>query len=135
MPIKTINPSSVHAPSGVYSHAIAIPAHGRSLHIAGQVGIDVNGSLAAGFAAQAEQCWRNLVAVLEADGMSVDNLVKVTTYLTDMSDLAQLGPIRERFLGAARPASTLVGAAALARPEWLIEIDAVAFAADRNDVL
>ena len=53
--------------------------------------------------------------------------VKVTTYLVDGADMSKLGPVRGGFLGDARPASTLVVVKALARPEWLFEVEATAF--------
>ena len=56
----------------------------------------------------------------------MDNIVKINTYLTDIRNRADLGTIREEFLGKKTCASTLVGVAALAMPEWLIEIEAMA---------
>lgn len=122
-----ITPANVAAPAGPYSHGVASSGPGTWLHIAGQVGIDAEGRLREGFEAQAHQAWTNLVAVLVAAGMDVSHVVKVTTYLVDGADMAKLGPVRMGFLGAARPASTLVVAKALARPEWLFEVEATAF--------
>lgn len=127
MSVTMINPPSVHAPGGPYSHGVSIGGPGRTLFIAGQIGLVPDGTLAAGFTAQATHCWRNLVAILEADGMTVQHLVKVNTYLTDMAHAPLLAPVREGFLGGARPASTLVATPALVRPEWLIEVEAIAF--------
>lgn len=125
-----LNPPSIAAPVGAYSHAIVTPAGGRWLHVSGQVGIRPDGSLANGFEAQAETVWSNLVAILEAAGMTVNDLVKVSTYLVSGDSLAALNPIRTRYLGAARPASTLVVVKSLAKPEWLIEVEVVAHRAD-----
>ena len=124
---RIVTPTDVAAPVGPYSHGIVSEGSGAWLHVAGQVGIDPQGRVAAGFEAQARQAWSNLVAVLAAAGMDVSHLVKVTTYLVDGADLAQLGPVRGGFLGSARPASTLVVVKALARPEWVIEVEATAF--------
>lgn len=124
-----LNPGTVAAPVGPYSQGAVVEDPGRWLHIAGQVGIDRDGKLQEGFEAQARQAWTNLVAVLAAAGMDVSHLVKVTTYLVDGADMARLGPVRGAFLGDARPASTLVVARALARPEWLFEVEAIAFKA------
>jgi enamine deaminase RidA (YjgF/YER057c/UK114 family) len=117
------------APLGAYSNGISTPAGGRWLHVAGQVGIGPDGNLAEGFEAQAEAAWRNLVAVLADAGMTAADLVKVTHYLVRGEDLPAYNPVRLRHLGAARPASTLVVVAALARPEWRIEVEAVAWRA------
>lgn len=125
---QIIKPTEVAAPSGPYSQAIATRSDGGTwLHIAGQIGVDINGNLAKGFEAQARQAWANLVATLAAAGMGVTDLVKVTTYLVDQADMPRLGPVRGAFLGEARPASTLVIARALAHPDWLFEVEATAF--------
>lgn len=124
---KLIQPTGVAAPLGPYSHGVLVDAPGRWLHVSGQIGVDATGQLGADFEAQAELAWRNLVAVLHAAGMDVSHLVKVTTYLTSAVDVPRLGPVRNAFLGAARPASTLVVVQALARPEWCVEVEAVAF--------
>jgi 2-iminobutanoate/2-iminopropanoate deaminase len=130
MSVEKLNPSSVHAPGGPYSHGVSASGAGRTLYISGQIGLHSDGTLAEGFEGQAAQCWRNLVAVLKADGMTVHDLVKVNTYLTDMNHAPLLGPVREGFLDGARPASTLVATPALVRPEWLIEVEAIAFRAN-----
>jgi enamine deaminase RidA (YjgF/YER057c/UK114 family) len=124
---RPVAPASVAAPLGPYSHGIASTGTGTWLHIAGQVGVDASGVLQAGFEAQARQAWSNLVAVLVEAGMDVSHLVKVTSYLVAPGDVPKLGPVRAAFLGTARPASTLVVGASLARADWLFEVDAVAF--------
>lgn len=124
---RVINPSTVAAPLGPYSQGIASGGAGTWLHIAGQIGVAPDGQLADGFEAQARQAWTNLVAILAEAGMDVSHLVKVTTYLVRPDDLPLLGPIRGAFLGDARPASTLLVVRALARSEWLFEVEATAF--------
>ncbi|MEI7782958.1 MAG: RidA family protein [Betaproteobacteria bacterium] len=124
---RIINPPSVAAPAGPYSQAVATSAQGTWLHIAGQIGVDARGQLAQGFEAQARQAWTNLVAILAAADMTVDDLVKVTTFLVDRTHLPSLGPVRSSFLGQARPASTLLIVQALAHPDWLFEVEALAF--------
>lgn len=129
MSIQTLNPPEVSRPIGPYSQAVQVRGDGRWLHIAGQIGADAEGVLACGFEGQAEQAWKNIMALLRTAGMDAGHLVKVVTYLTREEDIPLLGPIRLAYLGEARPAATLVVAKALARKEWLIEIEAVAFRA------
>jgi 2-iminobutanoate/2-iminopropanoate deaminase len=124
--LRRLNPAGIAAPLGAYSHGVVAPAQGRWLHIAGQVGVGADGSVPPGFAEQAEIAWQNLVAVLAEARMDVNDLVKVTTFVTDASQLPQFAAARARVLGPARPASTLLVVAALARPEWWLEIEAVA---------
>ena len=123
------NPSSMAAPLGAYSNGVSAPGGGRWLHIAGQIGVRPDGSLAPTFAEQADVAWTNLEAVLADAGMSVGNLVKVTHFLVRPDDLKDYNPVRSRHLGEARPASTLIIAQALAKPEWLFEVEGVAWSA------
>lgn len=124
--MQKINPADIAPPLGLYTHGVLVPAHYESLQIAGQVGCDAAGVVPQDIEAQTENCWRNLLAVLRAAGMGMENVVKITTYLTDPADLAAFAKVRSAFLGEARPASTLLIVKALARPEWRVEIDAVA---------
>ena len=80
---------------------------------------------------QAEQVFRNLKTVLEAAGGSLGDLIETTTYMTDRSYSSDINDVRSRFLtGAVLPTSTLLVVAGLARPEFLVEISAVAHIAD-----
>jgi 2-iminobutanoate/2-iminopropanoate deaminase len=124
--LKTYNPSTVAAPLGAYSHAVEVPPNARWLYIAGQIGNAPDGSMAADVEGQAEQCWKNIEAILAAAGMGVENLVKCTHYLTHAEDAATYSKVRTRHLGDARPASIFVVVTALARPGILLEVEAVA---------
>ena len=121
-----LNPPTVPVPAGQYSQGVLIPAGARMLYISGQIGAELDGSVPAEFTRQAENAWRNLLGVLEAAGMTADNLVKVTAFLTRPADLGAYRTVRASIAGAIRPASTLVFVAGLADPRWLIEIEAVA---------
>ena len=129
MSLQIHNPTSQAAPLGAYSNGISAPGSGRWLHVAGQIGVQPEGSVPADFAAQAEAAWHNLVGVLADAGMTASDLVKVTHYLVRADDLKDYNAVRSRYLGAARPASTLVIVQALARAEWLVEVEAVAWRA------
>jgi enamine deaminase RidA (YjgF/YER057c/UK114 family) len=123
---KLINPPDVHSPGGRYSHVATMPAGARWVHVSGQVGQDASGRALEGFAAQADQAWRNVLACLAAGGMGVKDLVKVTVFLVEASDIPTSREIRVRHLGEHLPASTLVVVKQLASPSWLIEVEAVA---------
>jgi enamine deaminase RidA (YjgF/YER057c/UK114 family) len=124
--MKTHNPNTVFAPTGPFSHGVEVPANARWLHISGQIGVAPDGKVPSEFEAQAEQCWRNVKAVLAAAGMGVENLVKCTHFVTRAEDVATYGKVRARQLGEARPASTLLVISALARPGLLVEVEALA---------
>jgi enamine deaminase RidA (YjgF/YER057c/UK114 family) len=130
---RPLNPGDIAQPVGLYSQGMLTSGAGRTLHVSGQVGLRPDGQLAGGFEAQAQAAWNNVVAVLAAAGMGPGDLMKVTTYLTDPAHLPLFAPVRARFLGDARPASTLVIVRALARPEWLVEVEAIAWRGDEGD--
>ncbi|HUH84264.1 MAG TPA: RidA family protein [Stellaceae bacterium] len=124
--MKTYTPDTVAAPAGPYSHGVEIPANARVLYLAGQIGNARDGTMPADVEGQADQCWKNIKAVLAAAGMGVEHLVKCTHFLTRAEDVPAYGEVRSRHLGEARPASTLLVISALARPGMLVEVEAIA---------
>ncbi len=123
MPREFINPPTVHRVTA-YSHAVKVD---NTVYVAGQVGRDVDGNtVSGGFEAQAEKALDNLRLVLEAAGATMKDVVKLNTYLKDMSDRDQYMAIRSRYFSAPLPASTLVQISCLADPAFLIEVEAVA---------
>ena len=102
---------------------------GDTLWISGMLPVDAAGNLVGGgdVAAQAEQVLRNIQAVLAAAGAGFADVVKVVLYLRDIDDRPAINPVRQRFFGAHRPASTLIEVSRLAHPDALLEIDAVAY--------
>lgn len=121
--IKFQNPGGVAPPFGNYSHAAVVAKGAQWLHLSGQVGVQPDGTLAQGIDAQCEWAWKNLLAILESSGMGLGDVVKTTTYLVDVDHVAAFRRVRDRVIGAHRPASTLVVVQALASPEWLVEIE------------
>jgi enamine deaminase RidA (YjgF/YER057c/UK114 family) len=124
---RFINPPGLVKPVG-YTHVV-LASDGRTVHIAGQVAFDSTGQLigAGDFAAQAEQVYANLGRALASVGGSLGDIVKTTTYVTDRQNIPALREARTRHLDPARPpANTLIVVAGLARPELLLEIEAVA---------
>jgi 2-iminobutanoate/2-iminopropanoate deaminase len=109
------------------SHYTDAVRWGDQLYISGVAPLDAQGRLVGedSVAAQARQVFLNMKKVLEAAGAGFGDILKVTVYLTDVLDRAAINPVRQEFFGAARPASTLIGVAALAVPGMRIEIEAV----------
>lgn len=124
--LKQYKPQTVAPPFSRYSHGVEAPAGARWLYISGQVGVAPDGKIADGAEAQIEQAWRNVLSVLEAAGMGPGDLVKVTTFLIDRDHLPIARSVRDRMLGGAEPASTLLFVSGLAGPDWLVEIEAIA---------
>jgi 2-iminobutanoate/2-iminopropanoate deaminase len=119
------NPPSVREPTG-YTHAINVTGDYRRLIISGQVGMALDGSVPNAGEAQIAQAFANLRAVLTANGMSVQNIVKTTAFLTDRDMLATYRQARGAVFGDHAPASTLLFVAGLADPRWVVEIEAEA---------
>lgn len=94
----------------------------------GQAAISPEGELVGvgDFSAQAEQTFANLRTVLEAAGSSLDQIIKVTIYLTDMSHFPEIVALREKYFSPPWPADTIVEVKSLALPELMIEIEATA---------
>lgn len=127
--VKAYNPGTIAPPFSRYSHGVEAPAGARWLYISGQIGVRPDGTVPDSAEAQMEQAWRNIFAILEAAGMTKRDLVKTTTFLTaHAADLALARQVRDRMLEGAEPASTLIYVVALARPDFLVEIEAIAAA-------
>jgi enamine deaminase RidA (YjgF/YER057c/UK114 family) len=123
---KLLNPKTVAAPVGAYSHAVEVPAGARWLHIAGQVGVRADGAVAKGAEAQCEAIWQNITAILAAANMGVRDLVRINTFLVRPEDIAAARTVRAKYLEDHLPASTLLVVARLASPDYLMEIEATA---------
>jgi enamine deaminase RidA (YjgF/YER057c/UK114 family) len=111
---------------GAYSDAIEAAPGLRWLFTSGTPGLERSGKLPSDIAGQAEIAWTHIVALLASAGMDVRDLVKVSHYLLRAEDIPAYVKVRARFLGDARPASMLLVTPALVRPEFLLEIEAVA---------
>ena len=121
-----INPAELTRPTG-YTHVVR-SSGGKIIYISGQIAFDRDGKVvgAGDFHAQTVHVFENLKAALAAAGATFQNVVKVTTFLTDMKYAPILREIRTGYFGANPPAGTLVQVSALVLPELLIEIEAVA---------
>ena len=115
-------------PSPGYSQAVEIK-RGRAVYIAGQVALDRSGKVVGegDIRTQAEQTFENLKAALEASGTNFGNVVKLNYYFSDISQLAVVREVRDKFINTANPpASTAVEVKRLFREPFLIEVEAVA---------
>jgi enamine deaminase RidA (YjgF/YER057c/UK114 family) len=111
---------------GTYSDGVAVPADAKWVFVSGTPGMLPDGSYPDGITAQAEQAWKNVLAILAQAGMGVKDLVKVTHYLVRQEDIKDYVVVRARYLGDARPASMLLVVPGLVKPEILVEIEACA---------
>jgi 2-iminobutanoate/2-iminopropanoate deaminase len=124
MPQTRRNPNGIHPPIGPYSHQVEVGPGVRWLVMAGQVGRTVDGQVPADPIEQVSAALENVRRNLEAGGMEVKDLVKWTWYLVGDVDAARRRDVTLAWLDGHQPASTLVYVAALATPEYRVEIDA-----------
>src|SRR5216110_101647 len=113
--LKVHNPRSIEAPPAA-----------RWLYVAGQIGVRPDGSVPASIEEQTEVVWQNILAVLADAGMGIGDVVKITSFLTRHENFPRFAQVRAKFLGSHRPASTLLVISSLARPEFLVEVEAIA---------
>lgn len=128
MPKTILQSDAVAVPRGIMSQGVAVPA-GRMIFASGQVARDVDGQLVGrgDIRAQTRKTLQNLQAVLAEAGATMDDVVKVTVFVTNLSEhFAAIHEIRAEFFAAPYPASTLVEVSQLVDPEMLIEIEAIA---------
>jgi len=112
---------------GTYSQAVKVSGEpgGSLLYLSGQIGLDpATMQMVEGVEAQTHRVFRNLAAVADAAGMSLDQAVRMTVYLTYLSHFARVNEIMAQYVREPYPARAAVGVAALPRGA-LVEIDAI----------
>lgn len=122
-----LNPEGIAKPTG-YTHVVTTDAR-KTVYISGQIGVDSQGHVESGLRAQMVQVFENLKIALASVGATFDNVVKVTTLIVNFKpeDRTTLREVRSQYFNADQPpASTLIGVQALALPELLVEIEAIA---------
>jgi enamine deaminase RidA (YjgF/YER057c/UK114 family) len=127
--LRFLNPAAIGAPRG-YSHVAEATGPGRTLYIAGQLGLDADNKFAGepgDFRAQAMQAFENLKAALTAAGAGFEHVARITNYFVDMDHLPIFFEVRDRYVNTkAPPASTAIQVVRLAREGALFEIEAIA---------
>jgi 2-iminobutanoate/2-iminopropanoate deaminase len=118
-------PGTIAEPMSHYTDAVLA---GGFLWISGMLPTDADGNLVGkgDVVAQTEQVFRNIEAVLTAAGLTLAQVARVTVYLRNVDDRPLINPVRRKYFGESRPASTLVEISRLAMDDALIEIEAVA---------
>ncbi len=124
---NAVNPTTVWPPFGAHSMAVIEP-EGRTIHLGGQVAYDKSRNLVGknDLRAQTRQTLHNIEQVLDSMGGTLDDVVSITTYVTDMEGLRDIHEVRQEVFREPYPASTLVRIAGFIEPAILVEITAVA---------
>ena len=125
--IEKFGAAGVFEPA-TYSQGVKVTQAQTVLFLSGQVAYTADGGVACrgDFKGQARGAYEAIKVLVESQGGTMASVVKLTTYVSDMRYRIDLAPIREEFFGKKGPASTLVEIAALAHPDWMIEIEAIA---------
>src|SRR5262245_45786518 len=125
MPSQHINPDTLSRSRG-YSQVVKV---GNTVYIAGQISVGPDGNVVGKGdpEAQVRQVWRNVEAAVKAAGGTLQNVVKTTTYITNIQYAAAVRKVREElFQSLNPPTSTLLVVAGLAGPDYLVEIEVIA---------
>jgi enamine deaminase RidA (YjgF/YER057c/UK114 family) len=122
------SPDDLAAPAG-YSHVVSIPS-GRLVWTSGQVAMDADRDVPAGWEAQTRLVFGNVGRALGGAGADWPDVVKLTIFVVDVSELETIRAVRDEFVDTEKPpTSSLVRVAGLVGPDWLIEVEAVAWLA------
>ena len=122
---REIKTDAAPPPFSNYSQAVETAAEARIIHISGQVGNHLDGTLPEDSVAQHEQAWRNLFAILEAAGMDKSDLIDVLAVVRDHDEVPIYRQVRDRMLEGHKCSSTML-VCGLASPDWKVEVAAKA---------
>jgi 2-iminobutanoate/2-iminopropanoate deaminase len=126
--LKPIRTPNAPKPFSNYEQAVEVAASSRIVHVSGQVGAQLDGTIPSDPALQHELAWDNALAILAAAGMNHRHVVDAHVYITDRAHIALYRETRDRKLIGHRPAATLLIVSGLADPRLVVEVDLVAAA-------
>jgi enamine deaminase RidA (YjgF/YER057c/UK114 family) len=124
--LKKYNPESIVKSFAQYSQGVEVPPNARWLYIAGQVGVNPDGTVAGNSEQQVERAWQNVLAVLAEAAMGPEDLVHVNVYITDPRDVQLNRDSWRKISKNGGPGITMVTVKRLSHPDWTVEIEAVA---------
>ena len=124
--MRRLNPDAIHPPFAKYAHGMEVDPGARLVFCAGQLGIGRDGVIPEDVEAQARLCFRAIAAILGEASMSLADLVRLNAYVVSAQYLGGYMKVRDEFVSNPPPASTLMIVQGFARPEFKIEIEAVA---------
>ena len=123
---KRLNPQGLAPPLARYSHGAVVEAGQRLVFTSGQLAIGADGAVPEGCAAQAELCFKAIGKILAEADMSMADIVRINAFVTDRAQMADYMRVRDQQFPGEPPASTLVIVSGFTRPEFLVEIEAIA---------
>lgn len=124
--IRHLVPKWIRAPFARYSHAVEVPAAARWLLCSGQLGVSAVDEIPEDAEAQAVLCFEAIGACLAEAGMSFADAVRINAYVTDRAYMTPYMAVRDRYVALPPPASTLMIVSGFTRPEFKVEVEAIA---------
>ena len=128
--MKSLTPPDIAPTFGAYSHGVELPPGKRLIRTSGQLAVAWDGSVPRGIEAQARLCLENIGRILAQGGMRPSDIVHLSAWVTDRTSIAEYMRARDAFLTGVPvlPASTLLIVSGFSRPEFLVEVEAMAVA-------
>ncbi|MBN9311017.1 Rid family hydrolase [Devosia sp.] len=123
---KPLSPSSIHPPFAPYSPGIEVASRSRFVFLSGQLGIARDGTIPPDCAGQAALAFANIEAILAEAAMSLGDIVRINAFVTGREHLQSYMQVRNKLFAEPYPASTLMIVSGFARPEFVVEIEAIA---------
>src|SRR5438045_3760776 len=123
---RPLSPLTIRAPFARYSHGIEVPAGSRLVFCSGQLGVGPDDRVPESVEEQTELCFNNIAAILGEAGLTLANIVRVNAYVTGRTFMPGYMAVRDRMVGTPPPASTLMIVSGFTRPEFLVEVEAIA---------
>ena len=123
---KSLSPAGIHPPFAPYSHGIELPSGSRLVFCSGQLGISAEKVIPPDCAGQADICFANIRAILGEAGMGLEHVVRINAFVTGREHLQPYMQVRNSLFQKPYPASTLMIVSGFARPEFVVEIEAIA---------
>ncbi len=124
--LTRLDPRTIHPPFARYAHGVSVEAGSRLVFCSGQLGIDAAAVVPPDAFGQARLCFAAIAAILAEAGMGLADLVRINAYVTGREHLPAYMAARDAMLSGPPPASTLMIVSGFARPEFLVEVEAVA---------
>jgi len=124
--MRRLNPDAIHPPFANYAHGVEVGPQARLVLCSGQLGVGKDGVVPEAVEDQARICFGAIAAILGEAGMSLADIVRLNAYVTAAEHLGGYMKVRDEFVSSPPPASTLMIVQGFARPEFKVEIEAVA---------
>lgn len=124
--MRPLSPPSIRKPFARYSHGLEAPPGARLVAVSGQLGVGPDDRAPEGAEAQARLCFDNIAAILAEAGMTLADVIRLNAYVTDRAHMAGYMAARDAVVGDPPPTSTLMIVGGFTRPEFVVEIEALA---------